>query len=348
MPSGPEAAVREYADPAALPDDAAALFGRDFFSTLAWYRVVVAHGLPAGARPVFVVVSVSRRAAAVFPMMVARRQASALTTPYTCLWQPLLAVGLDAPALRSVWREFAMWCRGFGTVRLEAMAEGSAASLASGLRAGGLVALPFRHFGNRHGSVAKGWPAYWSARPGQVREAVRRRGKKLMTEGWQFEVITSADEVARGIAAYEAVYAKSWKAPEPFPDFNPALMRRCACDGTLRLGLLTRGGEVLAAQLWVVRENWAAVLKLAHDEAAKAFSPGTVLTARMIEYLATRDGVVALDFGRGDDPYKADWTEARCQRMGVILANPWRASGLAAMGRGMLGRVAKNLKSWAR
>jgi CelD/BcsL family acetyltransferase involved in cellulose biosynthesis len=89
----------------------------------------------------------------------------------------------------------------------------------------------------------------------------------------------------------------------------------------------------LAAQMWVVRATWAAVLKLAHDENAKALSPGTVLTAAMTRTLIEQDGVTELDFGRGDDDYKAAWTGARRQRVGVVLANPWRAAGAAAIVR---------------
>ncbi len=42
----------------------------------------------------------------------------------------------------------------------------------------------------------------------------------------------AAVEIEAGIADYETVYAASWKEAEPFPAFQPVLMRRlAAADG---------------------------------------------------------------------------------------------------------------------
>jgi CelD/BcsL family acetyltransferase involved in cellulose biosynthesis len=46
-----------------------------------------------------------------------------------------------------------------------------------------------------------------------------------------------------------------------------------------------------------------------------------------------------IDFGRGDDAYKRGWARDRRQRIGIVFANPWRARGLAAIGRHALGRL---------
>ena len=81
------------------------------------------------------------------------------------------------------------------------------------------------------------------------------------------------------------------------------------------------------------------MLKLAHDEAARALSPGTVLTALMICRLIEHDGAVALDFGRSDDAYKAGWTGQRRLRIGVLLCPLRHPAGLAALARHALGRA---------
>jgi CelD/BcsL family acetyltransferase involved in cellulose biosynthesis len=86
------------------------------------------------------------------------------------------------------------------------------------------------------------------------------------------------------------------------------------------------------------------VLKLAHDEAFKAHSPGTVLTALMLRRLLDQEHVARIDFGRGDDAYKQGWATKRRQRIGVLLVNPWRASGMAALARHALGRVRTALR----
>ena len=159
----------------------------------------------------------------------------------------------------------------------------------------------------------------------------------MRDDGATLAVTEGGAGLEQAIAGFEEVYAKSWKDPEPSPEFNAALARECAAEGSLRLGVLSLGGAVLAAQLWVVSRGIATVLKLAHDEAAKARSPGTVLTALMIRRLMVQDRVTALDFGRGDDDYKQLWTDTRRQRIGWLLANPLSLAGAGAVLRGWAG-----------
>ena len=86
------------------------------------------------------------------------------------------------------------------------------------------------------------------------------------------------------------------------------------------------------------------MLKLAHDEALKAASPGTVLTALILRNLLDEDHVAEIDFGRGDDPYKSAWAGVRRrQRIGLILANKLHPRGLAFLGRHAMGRVRASL-----
>jgi CelD/BcsL family acetyltransferase involved in cellulose biosynthesis len=92
-------------------------------------------------------------------------------------------------------------------------------------------------------------------------------------------------------------------------------------------------------QFWAVRGGQAIVLKLAHDEAFKAQSPGTVLTALMLRHFLDAEHVARLDFGRGDDAYKQGWAVERRQRIGVLLVNPWRPAGIAALVRHAGGRM---------
>ena len=91
----------------------------------------------------------------------------------------------------------------------------------------------------------------------------------------------------------------------------------------------------------------ATVLKLAHDDAWRALSPGTVLTAHMIRGLLGEQ-VTELDFGRGDDPYKQLWANRRRQRIGVLLADPRQPRGLAALLRHDAGTVLRRARQTAR
>ncbi len=334
----------EYTLPAELTAPARALFGGDVFATRAWYDASCQYALPPGAMPAFVEIRRGHHLLALVPMQRHRTRRAALTTPYTCLWHPLGAADLTAQDWKAAGTCLARWCKGSAVTRLDALDPQAPwfAPMLSGLRAGGLVPLRFDHFGNWHTTLPPGgWEAYLAGRPGALRETIRRRGNKLRAAGAIFTQVRDSSGLAPAIRAYESIYAKSWKEPEPFPHFNPALIRACASDGTLRLGLLIRDGTPVAAQFWVVRDRWAAVLKLAHDEDARADAPGTVLTAYMIETLMQQDNITELDFGRGDDAYKADWTGSRRQRVGVLLADPWRPSGMAAIARHLVGGMRK-------
>jgi CelD/BcsL family acetyltransferase involved in cellulose biosynthesis len=112
-----------------------------------------------------------------------------------------------------------------------------------------------------------------------------------------------------------------------------------ADSGWLRLGLWSVHGRPIAVQVWVVRRGGAIVLKLAHDEAFKSHSPGTVLTALIVRHLLDQEHVAEIDFGRGDDAYKQGWAACRRQRMGLLLINPLRPAGAAALLRQAAGGV---------
>jgi hypothetical protein len=350
------AEVHATADPALLPADAAALFapegtgvGRDnFYATAAWYRTTIATALPDDAEPCLVWVTLDGVVVLLMPL---QRRAdgalSSLTTPYSCLYQPLFADGLGADAWRRVGLALAGLCRPVPSLRLDALAEDGEGldELCAGLRAGGLRVLRFDHFGNWYENVAGlGWDDYLASRDGATRETVRRRTARAARDSRiRIELFRSPEQAETGIAAFEDVYARSWKQPEPYPRFNAALMRMAAGQGVLRLVVMWRDSQPIAAQYWVVTGGRASVLKLAHDEAFKPLSPGTVLTAWMIRHLLDDEHVDELDFGRGDDPYKQAWTRQRRQRIGLLVVNPWRAKGLALLLRHGLGLLRRRL-----
>ncbi len=329
--------ITEHASLADLPVAALALLGHDAFSTRAWYAATVEAGLPPGAVPAFQVASRAGRVLAVLPMLRSSGRLSALTTPYTCLWQPLLQPGLPGDALAAIGRALAPSWRRSGVVRLDALPSQTAdmSAVLSGLRHAGLRCLAFDHFGNWHTDVAgQDWAAYLAARPRRLRTAIQRQTRRLMsTPGAAFSLVQDAAGLDQAIADYEAVHAASWKPAEPHPRFNATLMRACATDGSLRLGLLKLGQAPIAAQLWLVHQGWAGVLKLSYDESFKSYAPGNVLSALVIKHLLAADGVHELDFGRGDDDYKQHWTGERRQRVGVLVADPWSVQGATEVAR---------------
>lgn len=332
----------------ALPPGCETLFAagaqRSFHLGRPWTRAVLAEAMPPGARPAFLLHRIGGRPMVLLALRTLDGGAclEALSTPYTGLWQPLAAPETTAADMFAAGQALGRFCRGWGQVRLDAL-DGEwpgLAPLLAGAREARMIALPFAHFGNWHAAVGDcSWADYLAARPGALRETIRRRlGQAGRDRRVRLEMIRSAAGLEAGIAAYEEVYARSWKQGEPFAGFSAAVMRAAASTGALRLGVLRLDGRPVAAQYWVVAGGVASLLKLAHDQAARGRSPGTVLTAAMIRDLLEQDGVTELDFGRGDDGYKALWAGGRRQRVGVLLVNPRRAEGLAALGRHALGR----------
>ena len=354
----PDRAVRvdDFPTTAALPPAARALFGQDAFSTEGWYRSVAEAALPSGSAACFQVVSRGADILALVPMLRSGEGYAALTTPYTVQWSPMLRTGLtDADmmdagrALGGVWRR---WPR----TRLDALDAAAPwfRPLLRGVRRAGLLALHFDHFGNWHLPVGGlGWDAYLAGRPGALRSAIERRSRTLVERKGAVLCLTDGltdgpEGLDAALTEYERVYAASWKQTEPFPHFTAALLREAAASGSLRLGVLRLAGVPIAAQYWLLHRGpsggWAGVQKLAHDEAYRKLAPGTVLTALMLRNLLQDGGITDIDFGRGDDEYKQQWTGERRQRSGVILAAPWQPAGFIQAARHLTGRILRRLR----
>ena len=316
------------------------------FSSREWYQTVLTHGLPSGGEPRFLLCRRGDDPIVLFPLLVRGRDAESLTTPYTCLHRPLVAPGSDEQLLVSAGYLIGRFLRRWAVIRLDALApeDPEWRPLTIGLRRSGLLSYWFDHFGNWYQPLQT-WPDYLAARSGSLRETIRRKTKRL---AWEIEILDGTERLEHGIAEFETVYNRSWKEPEPFPAFNPALMRLAAARGMLRLGISRFEGRSVAAQFWIVEKlpghHRATVLKLAHDEAHKAQSPGTVLTAFMIRALLERDAVQEIDFGRGDDPYKRLWAGIRRQRKGLLLINPRRPRGLSNLALTAAGAVRRRLR----
>ena len=337
--------VDTYASIATLPPEALTLLdgASGFFAARAWWEVVQAHAMPAGAGTSFVVVRSEGQVVALLPMLRTGGRLSSLTTPYTCEYTPLFAPHLDAAARVSAMAAFGDLCRSSSVVRLDALpAEWDGlVDFAAGVRQAGLRVLRFDHFGNWYEDVdGLDWSAYQLGRAGALRETIRRRLRKAeKLAGARFDLFTQPAQMGRAAEAFESVYQRSWKDAEPYPTFNVALMRAMATTGLLRFGVWSIAQQPVAVQFWVVKDGQALVLKLAHDEAFRPHSPGTVLTALMVRHLLDEEHVVRIDFGRGDDAYKQGWATRRRQRIGVLLVNPWRLAGAAELLRHSAGRV---------
>jgi CelD/BcsL family acetyltransferase involved in cellulose biosynthesis len=160
---------------------------------------------------------------------------------------------------------------------------------------------------------------YWQARPSRLRNTVRRK-KKLLTGGpHQFELVRHPS--AAQVAAYWTVYRQSWKPQEPSPCFIDWLIGWTAQRGMLRLGLLHIEGRPVACQMWFVEAGRAYIFKLAQTATADQYSPGTVLTALMVDALGDPEQLTHIDFLLGGDPFKQMWMDQQQPVFGVELVN---------------------------
>jgi hypothetical protein len=331
---------------AGLPDWAdpfLAEAGEDFFASRAWFDLVLVHALPAETTPLLALCAPGD--VALLMLRRDRGRLASLTTPYSLAWRPLFWAGSDDAARQMAGRSLARALRLGPPARLELLDpdEPGLAALRAGLAAGGIRSLAYDHVGNWHERLPADidWSAYLAARPPALRTTVIRKLARARRD-LRFELLDRPGPgLEGGVAAYEAVRAASWKPYEPFPAFDAALLGATAAAGVLRLGVLRQAtdSQPVAAQYWIIDRGGqrATVLKLAHAEAARAASPGTVLTALMIRHLL-ENGVQELDFGRGDDDYKQLWVGTRRQRIGLVLADPLHPLGLAAIARQTAGR----------
>jgi hypothetical protein len=178
--------------------------------------------------------------------------------------------------------------------------------------------------------------AYWAARPGKLRNTAQRKAKAA-----KLDIEIHRDFDPEGWAAYEEVYAASWKPEEGSPGFLRALAEQEGEAGRLRLGIARREGRALAAQLWTIENGTAWIHKLAYREDSKALSPGTVLSMAMFRAALDEDRVSRIDYGTGDDGYKREWMGER--------ATLWRLEAFnLASPRGLLGAARARLSALVR
>jgi hypothetical protein len=167
------------------------------------------------------------------------------------------------------------------------------------------------------------YQAYLAGRPSQVGNTVSRRTRQFLDANrGQLRIVQGGEFLEEAIAQFIAVYNSSWKREEPYPEFIPQLLRLSAKRGWLRLGIAEYDSKPVASQVWLVSEGTAYIFKLAYHEDFKQLSPGTVLTAFMMEHVIEKDRVVRIDYLSGDDDYKKNWMSVRRERHGIAAYNP--------------------------
>ena len=166
--------------------------------------------------------------------------------------------------------------------------------------------------------------SWWASRPGALRNTVQRKAKMGAVD---IQLLSDFDPGSW--AAYEQIYAASWKPEEGHPALLRAFAETEGAGGRLRMGIARIDGVPVAAQYWTVEDGTAFIHKLAHVEDSLKASPGTLLSAALFRHVIEVDGVKRVDFGTGNDAYKRDWMNRHDPLWRIEAFNPSR---LAAWG----------------
>ncbi|MFZ4285923.1 GNAT family N-acetyltransferase [Variovorax sp. HJSM1_2] len=339
-----------------LPDDARALMERAEHTSMqlgwSWYANLVDKVFADQTNDLwFYVLRRTSEVLAVLPLRVDREQGvltlRALANYYTALYAPCLAASATAQDVAVLFRALKKSWPRLATVNLSPMDHGAAQFqlLQQAMSLGGLRHFDFFCFGNWYEPVRSDWKGYLMQRKANFRSTIKRHGAKLVEEGGRIELVDTASPQAleQAIEAYQKVYSASWKKDEPFAEFVPGLIRTCADKGWLRMGLAWMKDQPIAAQIWTVAHGKADIYKVAYDENFKAYSPGTLVSALLMEHVLTVDGVREVDFLVGDDAYKKVWMSARRERWGLVGYNPRVLAGLLGWQRELWWRKLKPL-----
>lgn len=339
--------VEEFRDVELVPKRFDALFGRqgarDFFLTRDWFELLSATGFDRDAQRLIVGASTpDGEPAALLPLAVAGGDITGLANYYSLRYAPLIdetrPESAAAEALQAMAAHLKRRCC---VVHLRPLTADDAALrlLTAAFRAAGFIVDTYPHAVMRsldcRGLDAARFTTGLSSR---VTNSIRRNMGE-MRDPDAFSLFTEPSEVARAMTLYEAVYAASWKEAEPFPGFMRALAEACARRGALRLGCWSIDGDPAAAQFWIVHHGRATIYKLAHDRLYHTRSVGSALTLRMFQEIIDGDRPDRIDFGLGDEPFKADWTPDSVPMIGWLAFNPLTARGAAAAARHKAGRL---------
>lgn len=300
------------------------------FDRLAWWQGLADH---CGLDPLLAVAR-DGDAAAVLPLQRVAGGLSGLANWYSFRLRPVSSPGSDTAALlAALARDLA---RKAPRITLTGVPDedGSAALTEAAFRQAGWIALR-QPCDSNHVLHLRGrsYDDYLAGRPGPLRTTLKRKSGKVETA-----VLTAFDAAAW--AAYEDIYAESWKPSEGSPAFLRGFAQQEGAAGRLRLGVAHAGGRAIAAQMWTVEGGTAFIHKLAHREDAKPLSPGTVLSAALLRRVIDEDGVVLVDFGTGNDGYKRDWMEEVRPRYRLDMLRPGAPSNWPLLARRAVKRLA--------
>lgn len=173
--------------------------------------------------------------------------------------------------------------------------------------------------------VDRDWAEYWRGLSKNHRGNVGRRRRRLAEQGKvAIEVFEGGEGLSTLLEESFRVEASGWKGERGTAVICSPQTRRfyegiavwASRLGLLRLATLRLGGRLIAFNLGFEAEGRYYLLKLGHDATLDPLSPGTVLTAAMVERAFVL-GLESYEFLGGQDAYKLRWSQERREAIEV-------------------------------
>lgn len=305
-----------------LPESANALFEQSekdsIFFSRPWFESLVNTALDDEHTMMFACVVAGDRVKAMLPLMASAGNKTwySLRHGFTPLYTLSLSDDNREQVLSCLTRSLDQ--QGVNGLLLEPVADDDdkLTGLKSNLETAGFrCEYIFRGYNWIYRLQGQSYQAYMAARPARLRNTIFRKKRKLEREhGYEIRLFTG-DKVPNGMSDYYKVYHASWKQNEhKHADFQDSIVKAFSKAGWSRLAILYTNGQPVAAQLWFVLHGKASIFRLAYDKAWRQYSPGSILTDFLMEYVIDTDKVEEIDFLTGNDAYKQDWMSERRER----------------------------------
>ena len=164
---------------------------------------------------------------------------------------------------------------------------------------------------------------YFAARAGQVRSTISRTRKRFVREGVYLRRVPT-DDMPSALDRLAELHDSRWSEESSFLDgwnrFRAAALAGAASESVIIHELVSAEGDVIATELDLLCGNSLAFYQAGRRTEREWRGSGSVLRADILQW-ACSQGFAEYDLLRGDESYKADWSDTqrevvRC-RMGV-------------------------------
>ncbi|MGD8547471.1 MAG: GNAT family N-acetyltransferase [Thiohalophilus sp.] len=323
-----------YNDWSELPESASTLFAQEeknnIFLSRPWFESLSAIPLDDDQALMLLCVLAKDRVLAILPLIKSTNNtAYSLKHRYTPFYSLLLTDDQQDGAL-------ACLAQGLMQMRLDALLleplsgnDSKIGNLQRVMESVGFICdRTFRHYNWIYRVQGRSYAEYMADRPARLRNTIVRKKRKLGREhGYDIRLFTG-DEVPKIMSDYYAVYGASWKANEQYADFVDDMVAGFSKSGWSRLAVLYIKDRPAAAQLWFVHHGKASIFRLAYDETWRHYSPGSILTSFLMQYVIDVDKVEEIDFLTGNDAYKQDWMSDRREHFALSCVKSDKPAGM--------------------